>query len=126
MNGIIATVFSHIVVFVLVTALMSHPAIVALALVAGVVLAGAGDAAVSFIGEAPRRMFLPVPDNDDEPLDTDRVHADLALIAELMERHEHHEAYREVCRLIDVVEGRDEAAATDARWVRRSRVRASA
>lgn len=126
MNGIIATVFSHIVVFVLVTALMSHPAIVALALVAGVVLAGAGDAAVSFIGEAPRRMSLPVPDNDDEPLDTDRVHADLALIADLLERHEHYEAHREVCRLLDVIEGRDEAAATDARWAQRSGMRAAA
>lgn len=75
-----------------------------------------------------RPAAMPVmADEDDEPVvDFERVRADLALIEELMGEGRDAEARDAVSRLLDVMDGVDEAAAADlryVRWMREARMR---
>ncbi|MEQ1694423.1 MAG: hypothetical protein ABL901_01150 [Hyphomicrobiaceae bacterium] len=57
--------------------------------------------------------------NDNAPMaDFDRVRDELDVIADLMEQGRNRDAYDELDRLCMLMDGHDEAARTDARWVR--------
>lgn len=65
--------------------------------------------------------------NDNEPVaDFDRVRDELELIAGLMEQGRYREAYDELDRLCDLMDGNDEAAKVDERWIRQQQQRQTA